>query len=516
VSEQAAALSAAGPPGATGTGPRGERAIWIAVALALALVLAAALMRLQANPILAAVVVALVLVAAQRVLLAWETMLGAILVVILFIPIRRYTVGGGLPFELEPYRALIAGVLACWLCAVAADPKVGWRRTGLEAPILTFFLLILLSMALNVGRLDESGGIAFKQISFFVSYFLVTYFVASVLTRGPPLDRMVKVLVAGGALVAVLSLVEWRTGTNMFNWFNRVMPFLQYVDIGEHVERGTGVRALGSAQHPIALGAALVMLIPFSVYLHRKEGRFLWMACGGLLTLGALASGSRTAALMLIVLLAAFLVIKRTETVRLLPWLLPLLVVCQVGMPGTLGTFRAILQPSYVVQEQSTEMGTGSGRIADLGPSLEQWAQNPFFGQGFGTRVSSQGIGTGGVGNLKDDRILDNQWLGLLIEIGAFGVLGLLWLFWRSIRRLARQARSDDDPDSWLPTALAASLAAFAIGMLTFDAFAFIQVTFFAFVMLGFTAVVTRPAEEGASRPSYERAEPASPAPAAP
>jgi hypothetical protein len=32
--------------------------------------------------------------------------------------------------------------------------------------------------------------------------------------------------------------------------------------------------------------------------------------------------------------------------------------------------------------------------------------------------------------------------------------------------------------------------------MLTFDAFAFIQVTFLAFIMLGFTVVVTRPEQQ--------------------
>ena len=233
------------------------------------------------------------------------------------------------------------------------------------------------------------------------------------------------------------------------------------------------------------------------------------MICAGLITCGALSTGSRTAAIMLIALLVSFVWIKPAETVRLLPWLLPLTIVCQVAMPGTLGTFRAILQPSYLIQEQSVEMGTGSGRIADIGPSLDEWSQNPFFGQGFGTRVNSQGLGTGGVGNIEDDRILDDQWLGLLLEIGAVGALALMWLFCRAIRRLARQAKEDpDDDDSWLATALAASLASFAVGMFTFDAFAFIQVTFFGFIILGFAAVVTggeEPARARAARPERVR-----------
>ena len=48
------------------------------------------------------------------------------------------------------------------------------------------------------------------------------------------------------------------------------MPFLHYVDEGVAQTRGSGVRARGSAQHPIALSAALVMLVPLAVYLYQR------------------------------------------------------------------------------------------------------------------------------------------------------------------------------------------------------------------------------------------------------
>jgi O-antigen ligase len=499
VSDRVAVLR--GAPGAAHTGgdpKRAELTLWLFVLLAVLLVAGAYALQIQATPILGAVALSLVLVSYQRALLAWPTLLGAVILVILFIPIRRYTVGGGLPIELEPYRILIAIVLACWLGAICADPAVRWRRTGFEAPIITLLVAIILSLALNVARVNEVSGLVLKQVTFFLSYFLLTYFISSVLRKGVQLDRMLRILVAGGTIVAILALVEWQTGTNFFDNLQTVIPILHHVDIGEHVERGTGVRALGSAQHPIALGAALVMLIPLTVYLHRRDRHVAWLACGALLTLGALSTGSRTAALMLISLLVSFLWIKRAETLRLLPMLIPLVILIQVAMPGTLGTFRAILQPSYVIKEQSQDMGTGSGRIADLGPSLEEWAQTPLLGQGFGTRVTSQQGATDAEAIAPEQtiaggaQILDDQWLGALLEIGAVGVLALLWLFWRPIRRLARLARSDTGPEGWLAMGLAASLTAFAVGMFTFDAFAFIQVTFLAFIMIGFAAVVTR------------------------
>src|SRR4051812_12308529 len=51
-----------------------------------------------------------VLLASYRALFKWHNLLSTLLVVILFIPIRRYTLGSGLPFELEPYR-LFVGLL---------------------------------------------------------------------------------------------------------------------------------------------------------------------------------------------------------------------------------------------------------------------------------------------------------------------------------------------------------------------------------------------------------------------
>ncbi len=487
MSSTGAALPAPGGSARTRRTPA-EWGLWAFLGVVLVLVAAGIRTDGQATSVLLGAVVGLLLVSFQNVLLAWRTMLGLVLLIILFIPIRRYTVGGGLPIELEPYRIVIGLVLACWFCALAADPSVRWRRTGLELPIGALLAAMLLSMAGNIPRVNAAGMMVVKNFTFFLSYLLLVYFIASVIRSRKDLDRMLKLLVGGGAVVAFLSLIEWKTTTNFFGFYSRVLPFLHYVDEGVAVERGTGIRARGSAQHPIALSAALVMLVPLAVYLYQRHRKLVWVAAAGLLTLGALSTGSRTGTTMLIAVGVAFLCIRPRETVRLLPWLLPGLVVIQVVMPGTLGTMKMMLNPSFVIEEQSYDQGATAGRVADLGPALDRWSQKPLFGRGFGTTVADPNAS-----KESDSQILDNQWLGSLLEIGAFGVLSLLALWVTAIRRLNRWGKRVRDPgDSWLATALAASIIAFAIGMLTFDAFAFIQVTFFVFVMLGFAAVVTR------------------------
>jgi O-antigen ligase len=197
---------------------------------------------------------------------------------------------------------------------------------------------------------------------------------------------------------------------------------------------------------------------------------------------------------MLIALLVSFPPIKPRQSVRLLPLLLPMLVVIQVVMPGTLGTMKTILNPSYILMEQSYDEGATAGRVADLGPALSRWSNQPFFGSGFGTTVADPMAS-----KESESQILDDQWLGSLLQTGAVGVLTLLWLFCRAVKRLSRRAKETTGSDSWLATGIAAALISFAVGMLTFDAFAFIQVTFFAFVMFGFTAVVARPGRQAPS-----------------
>ena len=78
----------------------------------------------------------------------------------------------------------------------------------------------------------------------------------------------------------------------------------------------------------------------------------------------------------------------------------------------------------------------------------------------------------------------------------------LLWLFARTIRRLGRFARRDDSAHSWLLAGLAASLTAFCVGMLTFDAFNFFQVMFLAFICiaLGVAALSPEPVDDAPAR----------------
>jgi polysaccharide biosynthesis protein PslJ len=282
--------------------------------------------------------------------------------------------------------------------------------------------------------------------------------------------------------VALATLVEWKNGYNFFNHLERLCPLLDLNQsmIPQVPERAGRPRAYASSQHAIALGAAFVMLLPLALYLFKRTNYKPWMVAALLLVMGALATTSRTAVTMLVALLFVFLWIKRKETVRMLPMLLPLILVLQVAMPGTLGTFKAILFPKEgLISEEQQGEGVGTGRVQDLGPSLQEWGRKPLFGEGFGTRLTSL------FDKKQNARIVDDQWLSSLLETGAIGVAALLWLIVRAVRRLKLLAKRDDSSFGWLLTGLAAAITAYGIGMVTYDAFSFIQVTFLFFLLLG-------------------------------
>jgi O-antigen ligase/polysaccharide polymerase Wzy-like membrane protein len=427
-------------------------------------------------------------------LLSWRVLIGVLLLVILFIPIRRYSLPAALPFELEPYRLWVALIVVAWAAALLAEPaRIKIRGCGLEGPLLAFVLAIGLSIAANVGRIQalDVQPEVIKKLTFFVSFIAALYLTASAIQRRADRDAAISLLVAGGAVLSALAIVESRTGFNPFDELSRFVPILQ--ETGERLsdrlnDRAGRLRAYGSAQHSIALGAALAMLLPFAVYLGYRTHKRRWWLCAGLLALGALATVSRTAALMLVVEVIILVILKPAVARRLWPLALPLLVVMHIAMPGTIGAFKSSFFPEGgLIAEQKSGAGTyGSGRIADLGPGLEEWSASPLAGQGYGTRIT---VRTDPKVNAP---ILDNQWLGLLLETGIAGVLAMGWILVRAVRRTGRLARKDDSDEAWLMAAFTASIGAFGVGMFTYDTFSFIQVTFLLFLLLGLAAAELR------------------------
>lgn len=419
-----------------------------------------------------------------RVFVGWRKLLATLILIILFIPIRRYALPGNLPFQLEPYRIFVAFFVLGWVASLLVDSRTRFRRTGLEGPVLLLVGSAIASIIANPGRVSATSSEVNKSFTFFLSFIIVLYATASVIRRLDDVDYLAKTLVWGGAVVAFFAIVEARTGFNVFNHLSRVLPFLTDLgSVGGFARVGTAkLRVFGSAQHPIALSAALVMLMPLALYLARRYRQRRWWLCALLFAAAIAATISRTGIIMCIVIAIVFLWLRPRETRRLWPAIFPALLAIHFVLPGTLGAIKQSFFPAggLVAQQKVLPGQSGSGRLADLGPGIQEWKRQPLFGEGYGTRIVEPSNALSQTAN-----ILDNQWLGTALETGALGVFAWLWLFIRVVRRFGKEAKRDESERGWLLASIAAGVAAYAVGMVTYDAFSFIQVTFLLFIFIG-------------------------------
>jgi O-antigen ligase len=196
---------------------------------------------------------------------------------------------------------------------------------------------------------------------------------------------------------------------------------------------------------------------------------------------------------MLVVEGIVFLCLKPTETKKLWPALVPAIVVIHFALPGTIGSFKDAFFPKGGIIAQQSYIGSdydpllAGGRARQLKPMLAEASQRPMFGEGFGTRIT--GFNT----PRRNAPILDNQWLNTLLEVGFVGLAAWVWLFVTASRRLIRASRTaGQGHDSWLFAALSASVMSFAVGMLTYDAFGYVQHMFIFWIVLAISAALLR------------------------
>ena len=69
-------------------------------------------------------------VVVKRPYLPWSRVLTLLVLVILFIPLRRYKLPGDAGLSLEPYRLLVTLIIAGWGAALLADARVKFRKSG--------------------------------------------------------------------------------------------------------------------------------------------------------------------------------------------------------------------------------------------------------------------------------------------------------------------------------------------------------------------------------------------------
>lgn len=301
-----------------------------------------------------------------------------------------------------------------------------------------------------------------------------------VASDGPPdLSRLLTFLrrlsFAGGAY-AGLGLFQFLTGRA---WVDLVQipGLITNSDYAAIVSRGGFARSVATATHPLEYALVLSMLFPLalSIAFYDRKSPFLWRwAPPALIALALMLSSSRSA---FVGLIAGLVVLF-----PLLTW--PARWVTAIGAAGMLAVGyvlapRAITNLAYLFLAIGSDDSVES-RTASYDLVVDLVSRSPFVGRGFGTF-------------LPQYRILDNQLLQLLIEVGIVGFsVFVLLLATAAIGAIVGRHRSADPLVRGVGAGLAASVVAGASLLALFDAFSFVQAVGTVFLVIGLCSAYLR------------------------
>ena len=368
--------------------------------------------------------------------------------------------------------ALIAGI--CWLLGK------GLRLTGIGTGALPVRFAV--------------GGVLLTEV---IGYLVLLEHQ----DLGPPPDTsplLVPAILAGLAVFVMdtvhtaeelARLVRWLVIAGAIGAGVAVLGVLGHVDLGaitppglkptpelvQPIPRDGITRAQGTAAHPLELAAVMTVLCPLAVhclFAARTRGSRWWpwlVALGLIVGAGAL-SISRSFFVGLaveFVILALYWPLRRTAIV--VGSALACVVVLLIAKGGVIGLFVKLFT-----------QGTGDDSLLHRTLARQVAYQlidaHPLFGMGLGSYDTTR------------YPILDNQYLGLLVELGIVGLLAFLcYLGTAAYAAFARSSRERD-----LGAALGAAILAYAVINLILDTAGFLQISALAAILVGLTGALHR------------------------
>ena len=158
----------------------------------LMLLTAAVVSGASVRPAVAVLVVGTTLAMARPLAIGWPRLLAGLILVILFIPIRRYSLPANLPFQLESYRLFVAALVLGWMGSLLVDRRVRLRRTGFEGPLAVILGVAIASIIVNPGRVAETSAEVNKSLMFLFSFVVVLYLTVSGIRRLSDVDFLAR------------------------------------------------------------------------------------------------------------------------------------------------------------------------------------------------------------------------------------------------------------------------------------------------------------------------------------
>jgi hypothetical protein len=314
--------------------------------------------------------------------------------------------------------------------------------------------------------------------------------VALLALDGPPNLGRFEVIVhrfaIAGGLIAALGLVQFMTEQS----FVDLIPFPGFVaspDYSSLVLRGGLTRPAGTSVHPLEYAVILTMTLPVAIVcaLHAKRGRAVVMwVLAAMIVLALMLSSSRSAYVGLAAALITMVLGLRGSA----RWWIAgggFALACFVYLvaPRALTNLRYLFQAG--ADDPSVQSRTSSYSVVEA-----LVAYSPFAGRGFGTFLPAY-------------RILDNEYLVLLMEVGVIGLLAVIALLLAAVGSVLRaRVRPNNNFTKDVGIALVASMAAGIALLALFDALSFPQAGGTIFLVIGLCGAYRRLLTPARSRQS--------------
>jgi polysaccharide biosynthesis protein PslJ len=392
--------------------------------------------------------------------------------VVTLIAIPSRLIVGPLGSAGTPAQVICLCLLAWWaVTAVSVQGADRGPRQPIRMAMLIFVFAVFVSylaMALRPTESAEarSGDAAVLTVCAGLGVLLTA---TDAIPNGERLDTLMRRLVAAAGALATLGVVQFATKQTLTNYI-QIPGLRDNSALDGFISRNGYLRPAGTAIHPIEFGAVLTMCLPLALHYafsdtHRPTLR-RWFPVAAI-ALALPISISRSAVVSTIVVLCILVPSwSASRRHRVYLGVIAILTVMYLLVPGLLGTITGLF--TGISSDSSTQSRTGS-----FGLALQFVDRAPFFGRGLGTFT-------------PDYRILDDQYLGALIQTGIVGLVALIALFATGIREgFVIRHRSENMRDRGLALALAASVASAFASFATFDALSFPMAASLIFLILG-------------------------------
>jgi O-antigen ligase len=412
--------------------------------------------------------------------------LAAFLTMLWLVPFDAMQLPIPIPLDGKLDRPVLVAILLLWIGALlAAAPGIRPRlRLGpVHAAVLAFFAVCVLGAAVNAPALVNLGELdqVLKKLVLLGSYVVFFVIVASVV-RPREVPRLAALLLGLSLVAGIGAVLEFRL---QFNPFYTVASAILPGDVTKPQNLygldSIGRREIyGAAGHPLELATMLGVALPFALvaFLDARTARSRWLSAvvAAVLLAGAIATLRKTSIIAPIAGCAVLLAYRPWSSVRrLLPLVLVLVVVIHTLAPGALGSTVAQLSPSDFSGGQSTQ-----DRVSDYDGVRPDVVTHLLLGRGYESYDPHK------------YRILDNEYLGLLVGVGLAGVAAYLLMAgtaFAAAHGAARRNTSRAGP----ALAIAAAVIVLLVATALFDLLSFPHISYLLFFLVGLAAVLRTP-----------------------